>query len=380
MHEAYPLRASAEVLPAGEVDHHKSGMAASAAGRDHAAVLPALTRERRRLEGGVGTRELCSHLCEALADDLHASDCLVSQVDAERGVLVDLAGFTRTPQRLLAPATELPIGRDPTSRAVLEEGRRYTTWVDEPGAGLVMRLDGPGGPYLVEVWSEIRTEAYGRAEIRRSLRLVSQAAALLDDAARCDHDERLRFQHAAAEAREIGAADLELPAVAEAIGERLLLDQDELREVRLVALVHEAGRSHIPGALHDKVEPLTPVEWAVVQRHTLIGQRMLSRMPHLRPAVAGVGAIREHWDGGGYPHGFAGEEIPLSARIVAVCAAYRAIRRGRPGRPPLDHGDTIAELQHAAGIQFDPRVVDAAVAAIAPAGAKPTVRLRVAAI
>jgi HD-GYP domain-containing protein (c-di-GMP phosphodiesterase class II) len=93
-----------------------------------------------------------------------------------------------------------------------------------------------------------------------------------------------------------------------------------------------------------------------------------------------VGAIREHWDGGGYPHGFAGEEIPLSSRIVAVCAAYRAIRRGRPGRGPLDHDQAIAELQRAAGVQFDPRVVDAAVATIAPAGAKPTVRLRVAAI
>jgi len=355
-------------------------MAAATEGRDHSAVMPVLTRERRRLEGGVGTRELCSHLCEALADDLHASDCLVSRVDSERGMLIDLAGFTRTPQRWLAAAAELPVGRDPASRAVLEQGRRYTTWVADPGAGLVMRMDGPGGPYLVEVWSEIRTQAYSRAEIRRSMRLVGQAAALLDGAVQCDGDERLRFLQAAAEAREIGAADLELPALAEAIGERLLLDEDELREVRLVALVHEAGRSHIPGALHDKVEPLTPVEWAVVQRHTLIGQRMLSRMPYLRPAVAGVGAIREHWDGGGYPHGFAGEEIPLSSRIVAVCAAYRAIRRGRPGRLPLDHDQAIAELQRAAGIQFDPRVVDAAVATIAPAGAKPTVRLRVAAI
>ena len=86
-------------------------MAAAAAARDHAAVLPVLTRERRRLEGGVGTRELCSQLCEALADDLQASDCLVSRVDAERDLLVDLAGFTRTPQRWLAPAVEYPIGR-----------------------------------------------------------------------------------------------------------------------------------------------------------------------------------------------------------------------------------------------------------------------------
>src|SRR4029077_14598559 len=204
---------------------------------------------------------------------------LVSRVDAERDVLGDVAGFTRTPQRWLAPAAQLPIGRYPASRAVLEQGRPYKTWVGDPGgegaqpelvprpgAGLVMRMDGPGGPYLVEVWSDIRTQAYGRADIRRSLRLVGQTEALLDDAVRCDREELLRFQQAAAEAREIGAVDLELPALAEAIGERLLLDEDELREGGLVARVHEAGRSHIPDALHDKVEPLTPVEWAVVQR------------------------------------------------------------------------------------------------------------------
>ena len=123
MPEAYPLSAQVHRYGRpGEGDHHKSGMVAAAVARDHAAVLPVLTRERRRLEGGVGTRELCSQLCEALADDLHASDCLVSRVDAERGMLVDLAGFTRAPQRWLAPAVEYPIDRYPATRKVLEDG------------------------------------------------------------------------------------------------------------------------------------------------------------------------------------------------------------------------------------------------------------------
>jgi HD-GYP domain-containing protein (c-di-GMP phosphodiesterase class II) len=107
---------------------------------------------------------------------------------------------------------------------------------------------------------------------------------------------------------------------------------------------------------------------------------MLARMPYLRPAVAGVGAIRERWDGGGYPHGFAAEQIPLSSRIVAVCAAYRAMRRGRPGREPLEHDAAMAELEYGSGSQFDPRVIGAAIAMFAPAGARPAVRLRVASI
>jgi HD-GYP domain-containing protein (c-di-GMP phosphodiesterase class II) len=122
------------------------------------------------------------------------------------------------------------------------------------------------------------------------------------------------------------------------------------------------------------------VEWAIVQRHTLIGQRMLARMPYLSDAVAGVGAIRERWDGSGYPHGLAGDQIPLSSRIVAVCAAYRAMRRGDPRREPMGHAAAIAELEAGAGTQFDSQVVAAAVATIDPLGARPTLRLRVASI
>ena len=168
--------------------------------------------------------------------------------------------------------------------------------------------------------------------------------------------------------------------MAESVGERLRMDEPALQQLRLVALVHEAGRSAIPLQLLEKRTPLTPVEWAVVQRHTLIGQRMLARMPYLREAVDGVGGIREHWNGDGYPHGLAGEQIPLASRIVAVCAGYRAMRRGRGDSPPLDHDQALAELERAAGSQFDPAAVAAACDVIDPDGARPTVRLRVATI
>jgi hypothetical protein len=360
-----------------------------------AAVLTPAFFDRRRVSGGSGTRELCSLLCELLADDLDASDCLVSSVDADRGVAVDLAGFTRMPQRWRGQPREHRLDAYPATRSVLESGAPYTTWVGDPDgdraeqglmrtigvrSGLLMRMDGAGGPYLVEVWSDSRSRAFGRRQTRRSQRLVQRTGPLLADAHDRDLEEDQRFRRATAQAVEIGAADLELPALAEAIGEHLQLDEEELREVRLVALVHEAGRSHIPSTLLGKEEPFTPVEWAIVQRHTLIGQRMLARMPYLRPAVAGVGAIRERWDGGGYPHGFAGDQIPVSSRIVAVCAAYRAMRRGRPGRAPLDHTAAMAELEHGSGSQFDPRVIAAALATIVPCGARPAVRLRVAAI
>src|SRR5262249_38452794 len=189
---------------------------------------------------------------------------------------------------------EHPVDSSPATRSVLEHGGPYTTWVGDPDgdraeqrlmrtmgitAGLLMRMDGAGGPYLVEVWSDSRSDGFGRRETRRSQRLVRRAGPLLKGALDVDRPEEQRFSPATAQAVEIGAAALGLPALAEAIGEFMQLEELDLREVRLVALVHEAGRSHIPSSLLGKVEPFTPVEWAVVQRHTLIGQRMLARMP-----------------------------------------------------------------------------------------------------
>jgi hypothetical protein len=352
-------------------------------------------RDRGRLPGGVGSRELLSRLCETLAGDLHASDCLVSRVDPVRAVAVDLAGFTRTPERWQVSASEHLLDRYPATRSVLADGRPYTTWIGDPRgdpaerafltsigvrAGLLLRLDGRGGPYLVEVWSDTRSAAFRRREIRRARALTRQAGRLLEQAMTLDCEERRSFLRAADQARLIGAADVELPELAEAVGEALRLDERALRQLRLVALVHEVGKSHIPEALRAKRDPLTPVEWAIVQRHTLIGQRMLARMPYLSDAVAGVGAIRERRDGSGYPHGLAGDQIPLSSRIVAVCAAYQAMRRGDARRGPLGHARAIAELEAAAGTQFDSRVVAVAVATIDPLGVRPTLRLRVASI
>ena len=347
------------------------------------------------LPTGTGSRELLSALCEVLARDLGASGCLVSWVDLDRRVAAELAAFTRSPERWRRHAGERALEGYPATRAVIDDGRPYTTWVGDRGgdraepafldaigdrAALLLRLDGAGGPYLVEVWSDMRSSAFGRGEVRRARRIVRAAGRLLPAAAGRDFDEAMAFLRAADHAREIGAADLELPVLAAAVGEGLCLDEAGLRQVRLVALVHEAGISHIPAPLRAKRGPLTPVERAVVQRHTLIGQRMLAGIPELQDAVAGVGAIREWWDGSGYPHGLRGEAIPLTSRIVAVCAAYVVMRRGNARRRPLLHEQAVAELDGGAGTQFDPEVVAVALRTIHRDGVASTVRLRVAAI
>jgi HD-GYP domain-containing protein (c-di-GMP phosphodiesterase class II) len=96
-----------------------------------------------------------------------------------------------------------------------------------------------------------------------------------------------------------------------------------------------------------------------MKRHTLIGERILTAAPALRPIARLVRSSHERWDGAGYPDGLAGEEIPLGARIVCVCDAFDAMCSDRPYRAARGESEALAELRDAAGTQFDPGVVAA---------------------
>jgi HD-GYP domain-containing protein (c-di-GMP phosphodiesterase class II) len=96
-----------------------------------------------------------------------------------------------------------------------------------------------------------------------------------------------------------------------------------------------------------------------MRRHPLIGERILLAAPALRPVARLVRSSHERWDGGGYPDGLRADEIPLGARVVAVCDAFDAMTTERPYRQPIAEDEAIAELHRCAGTQFDPMVVAA---------------------
>ena len=100
-------------------------------------------------------------------------------------------------------------------------------------------------------------------------------------------------------------------------------------------------------------------EWEFIHQHTILGERILSAAPALRPVAKIVRASHERWDGRGYPDGMSGDEIPLAARIVAVCDAYEAITSERCYRSARSNEEARAVLLEEAGHQFDPVVVEA---------------------
>jgi diguanylate cyclase (GGDEF)-like protein len=154
-------------------------------------------------------------------------------------------------------------------------------------------------------------------------------------------------------------------AIADHVGEELRLSPDDRQELRYGAELHDIGKVAIPDSIIRKPGPLDEEEWEFMRRHTLIGERILAAAPALASVGKIVRATHERFDGGGYPDRLAGEDIPLPARIIAVCDAYDAMTSPRPYRTSESHGSALAELRRCAGLQFDPNVVDAFVRVVA---------------
>jgi len=130
------------------------------------------------------------------------------------------------------------------------------------------------------------------------------------------------------------------------------------------AALHDVGKVAIPDAILDKPGPLDETEWEFMRTHTLIGERILAEAPSLAEAAKIVRSSHERHDGGGYPDGLAGEEIPLAARIVAVCDSFDAMTSDRPYRTAMSTEGALSELHNCSGTQFDPVVLAAFVKAL----------------
>jgi diguanylate cyclase (GGDEF)-like protein len=144
----------------------------------------------------------------------------------------------------------------------------------------------------------------------------------------------------------------------EAVGHKLDLPVDELMPLLDAAPLHDIGKAAIPDAILNKTSALDEQELSFIRRHTIIGERILRAAPALATAATLVRSSHERMDGTGYPDGLRGEEIPLGARIIAVCDAYDAMVSERPYGVALSPRDAIAELRRSAGSQFDPNVVE----------------------
>ena len=161
-------------------------------------------------------------------------------------------------------------------------------------------------------------------------------------------------------------------AISVAIGRQMRLDEERLEVLRLGSLLHDIGKIGVSDHVLRKPGPLTPEEFELIKQHPGLGARILRSVPFLAPHIPIVELHHERPDGRGYPHGLAGDEIPLLARIAHVADAFDAMTSARAYRPARGSAEALAELWKCAGAQFDAEVVHALASALPQASAPGT--------
>ncbi len=155
--------------------------------------------------------------------------------------------------------------------------------------------------------------------------------------------------------------------LARRVGRALGLDPPRLRHLALVALLHDIGKVGVPREILDKPGPLDEHEWRTILDHPGHGARLVADWPETAHLADAIRASHERWDGGGYPDGLSGYDIPLASRISFVCDSFDAMVSDRPYRVAMPLGAALDELENEAGSQFCPTASRALLDVVSPA-------------
>jgi len=141
------------------------------------------------------------------------------------------------------------------------------------------------------------------------------------------------------------------------VGKELGLEEADLQNLEVAALLHDIGKVGIPDAILRKPESLDAQEYALMKKHAEYGWAVLRMLPGFERAALDILHHHESFDGKGYPAGLQGAEIPVVSRIVCVIDAFDAMVSSRPYRKGLPYQEAVRRLNESSGTQFDPVVV-----------------------
>jgi putative nucleotidyltransferase with HDIG domain len=314
---------------------------------------------------------------------LNANACLVSQV--EDGLLREVADYALA-TRQVARGLSYYLTDYPTTAAVLMTGKPCSVSTGDPDADptelFVLRemdmqavllvpilVDGQSWG-LIEVY-DARPRVFSGLERNLAEVAATQVGSLLASYEHEARAQRLYGETLASLSNALEAKDVstsrhteEVVRLAIAVATELGLELDQVRNVELGAVLHDIGKVRVPESILNKPGPLTEDEAEIMKKHPEVGEHILRPIQSMKEILPIVRHHHERWDGAGYPDGLAGNAIPLGARIVAVCDAFRAMTENRPYRAGLPEDEVRRELERGAGAQFDADCVAALLRAL----------------
>jgi putative nucleotidyltransferase with HDIG domain len=221
-------------------------------------------------------------------------------------------------------------------------------------------------PAAVLAFGRAALQEWTKEDRQQARRVVDQVAVAISNAKLVGQLKELRWGTLVALARAIDAKSPwtaghseRVTDMAMRIGRVLELSEKELDTLHAGGLLHDVGKIGTPVHLLDKPGPLTPEERLVVQEHVLIGVRILGPIPGFEEYLPIVREHHEWFNGKGYPHGIAGENIAFLARVLAVADVYDALISDRPYRQGLPVAQVASIIRQGSGTQFDARAVEA---------------------
>ncbi|PTA66798.1 HD domain-containing phosphohydrolase [Deinococcus arcticus] len=338
--------------------------------------LDQLARLHGDLNLSAGEQEIADHLARAAHDLLRTSSALLMRYDPAQDVLVAAA------QTGAAPAAPARLARgEGLSWQALEGGRiiRVGRLQDAPGVylhpqgataesalmvvpmlshtrqplGVLCLLRAPWRPF------QATEEALAAMLASVGTRVMERSAHLSD--LRATLDAALNMLGVALEARDLETQGhtQRVRDLAARMGQALDLPEAQLTALRHGATLHDIGKLSVPDTILLKPGRLTPEERLIMEQHAPLGAELVARIPFLHPQAHGV--VRYHherWDGQGYPDRLAGEQIPLLARVFALCDVYDALTSVRPYKGAMGHEQAMAIIVQGAGTQFDPQLTE----------------------
>ena len=218
---------------------------------------------------------------------------------------------------------------------------------------------------VLNIRTKIGGGDFSQADLELASQLANIAAAAIENAALHDQLQSLFLSTVSALANSIDARDPytkghseRVTAYAVMIGEDLGLEADELERLQYAGLLHDIGKIRIRDHILHKPGRLTEPEFTEMKKHPEYGVEIMQPVEAFKMILPAMLHHHERFDGQGYPHGLAGEDIPLSARILCVADCFDAMTSDRPYRKGMPVDNAVAELVKNVETQFDPVLVE----------------------
>jgi HD-GYP domain-containing protein (c-di-GMP phosphodiesterase class II) len=140
------------------------------------------------------------------------------------------------------------------------------------------------------------------------------------------------------------------------LGKSIGLSRVDMMDLKTASLLHDIGKGGIPDAILTKPGKLNAAEYEQIKKHPAEGARIIGLVKELSGLVLAIRHHHERWDGGGYPDGLLGEQIPQMARIITIADSYDAITSARTYKDAMSGATAIREIEAGSGSQFDPEL------------------------